>query len=133
MSHAEVNKAVTSCGIQCRHMDWGDERPPKLPWAVYMGDEAPIVSDDTTSVVRYDWTVELYEAERDKDLEERLGAAILQAFGPYRKREVWVSSEKCLMVTYDFTEIETYEGDTNGSKQSALRPEEPIQGQTDQD
>lgn len=133
MSHELVQQTVQSVGIQCRHMDWGDETPTKLPWAIYTGEETPIASDDTMSAVRNDWTVELYEAKRNADLERRLGAAILKAFGPYKKREVWVKSEGCLIVTYDFTEIETYEGDINGKEQSALRPEEPIQGQAEQD
>lgn len=105
MSHAEVYKTVSEV-VPCRHMSWGDERKPKLPWAVYYGDEKPFGADDKRFASRSDWTVELYQERRDAALEKKLGDAINEAFGPYTKRESWVKTEGMLLVTYDFHEIE---------------------------
>lgn len=105
MSHKEVYKAVSSV-VPCRHMTWGDEKKPKLPWAVYYGDEKPFGADDEMCAKRNDWTVELYQERRDAALEKKLGDAINDAFGPYKKRETNKTSEGVLLVTYDFHEIE---------------------------
>lgn len=109
MGSKELYAAVTSCGIPCRRNDWGDEKPPKLPWAVYTCEDTPYASDNRTYGVKHYWTVELYEDRHNKKLEDELYAALEEAFGPSTRREVWVNSQKCLMVTYDFAEIETFE------------------------
>lgn len=105
MSHKEVYAAVSSV-VPCRHMTWGDEKKPKLPWAVYYCEDSPFGADDQMWAITHDWTVELYEERRDAALEKKLGDAINEAFGPYTKKESWVKSEGMLMVTYDFQEIE---------------------------
>lgn len=105
MSHERVNEVVSSF-VPCRHMSWHDEKKPKLPWAVYYGEEVPFGADDELWASKLNWTVELYEECRDAQLEKELGAAINEAFGPYTKRESWVKSEGVLLVTYDFHEIE---------------------------
>lgn len=105
MSHKEVYTAVSTV-VPCRHVSWGDEKKPKLPWAVYYTEDRPMGADDEMWAIRHDWTVELYEERRDAALEKKLGDAINQAFGPYRKDESWVKSESLLMVTYTFHEIE---------------------------
>ena len=105
MSHERVNKVVSEL-VPCRHMSWGDERKPKLPWAVYYGAENPFGADDEMCAKRNDWTVELYEERRNAALEKKLGDAINEAFGPYTKEETWVKSEGVLLVTYIFHEIE---------------------------
>lgn len=105
MSHAKVYQAVSSV-VPCRHGSWGDERKPRLPWAVYYGDEKPFGADDEMCAKRVDWTVELYQERRDAALEKELGDAINEAFGPYTKREAWKTAEGLLLVTYDFHEIE---------------------------
>ena len=110
MSHADVYACVSEV-VPCRHEQWPDDTAPELPWAVYTGESSPIVMDDTQEGVIWDWTVELYERRRDAQLENNLGAAIIAAFGNYTKREVHIESEDCLMVTYDFRQIE---GDNNG-------------------
>lgn len=111
MSGADVYAAVTSCGIPCRRSDWGDEKPPKLPWAVYTCEDVPFSADGHVCKVKHYWTVELYEERRSKKLESKLGAAIDAAFGPYTRRESWVESQKCLLVAYDFAEIDEVDYD----------------------
>lgn len=105
MSHADVYACVSEV-VPCRHYAWPENEAPELPWAVYTGESDPIVSDDFQTGVVWHWTVELYERRRDAQLESRLEAAIVAAFGNYTKREVPVKSEDCLMVTYDFPQIE---------------------------
>lgn len=105
MSHERVNKVVSGF-VPCRHMSWGDERKPKLPWAVYYGEETSFSADNVRYAAISDWTVELYEERRDAALEKRLGDAINEAFGPYTREETWVKSEGVLLVTYTFREIE---------------------------
>lgn len=105
MSHADVYECVSGV-VPCRHMEWPAGTAPALPWAVYTCEDDPIVVDDFQIGVIHRWTVELYEKRRDAELERQLGAAIVAAFGNYTKREVWIESQDCLMVTYDFREIE---------------------------
>lgn len=105
MSHKEVYKAVSSI-VPCRHMSWGDEKKPKLPWAVYYCEDTPFGADDLMCAVRHDWTVELYQEKRDAALEKKLGDAINEAFGPYAKKETYKTADGMLLVTYDFHEIE---------------------------
>lgn len=111
MSGADVYAAVTSTGIPCRRNDWGDEKPPKLPWAIYTCEDDPFSADGHICTVRHNWTIELYEERHSKKLETAIEIELDKRFGPYTKREVWVESQKCLMVTYDFKEIEQVEYD----------------------
>lgn len=109
MSHKDVYDCVSQV-VPCRHMEWSlEEDVPPLPWAVYTGEEFPIRADDSTLAIRNAWTVELYEHARDAELERRLGEAIRAEFGSYVRRESWVKSEDCLMVAYEFQEIERIE------------------------
>lgn len=105
MSHKEVYEAVSSL-VPCRHMSWGDEKKPKLPWAVYYCEDVPLGADDHMWAVVHEWTVELYVDHRDAELEKKMDEVIDQTFGPFIKRESWVKSEQLLMITYDFQEIE---------------------------
>lgn len=111
MSHKTVYECVSGL-VPCRHMEWSleDDVPP-LPWAIYTGEEHPVCADNSTLAVRNDWTVELYEHARDAALEKALGEAIRAEFGNYTRRESWVKSEDCLMVTYEFHEIERIDND----------------------
>lgn len=113
MSHKSVYACVNDV-VPCCHMKWRKEDIPPLPWAVYTGEEFPIRADNGTAAVRNDWTVELYEHSRDAELERKLGEAIRAEFGSYVKRETWVESEDCLMVTYDFSEFERIEDEQQG-------------------
>lgn len=114
MSHKSVYECVSEV-VPCRHMSWSiEDQAPALPWAVYTGEEFPIVADNKTVATRNDWTVELYEHSRDAKLERRLGEAIRAKFGNYVKRESWVKSQDCLMVTYDFSEFERIEDEQQG-------------------
>lgn len=111
MSHRSVYECVNAI-VPCRHMEWSlEEDVPPLPWAVYVGEQFPICADNGTLATRNDWTVELYEHSRDAELEKALGKAIGAEFGNYTRRESWVKSEDCLMVTYEFQEIERIEDD----------------------
>ena len=105
MAHSDVYACVSAV-VPCRHMEWPDDSAPALPWAVYTCEDDPIVADDFQMAVTHRWTVELYEKRRDAELERELGDAIVAAFGNYTKRESWIASQDCLMVTYDFREIE---------------------------
>lgn len=105
MSYSDVYECVSQV-VPCRHYAWPDDSAPALPWAVYTGESDPIVADDFQTGAIHHWTVELYEKRRDAQLEASLEAAIVAAFGNYTKREVPIKSEDCLMVTYDFRQIE---------------------------
>lgn len=105
MSHKEVY-AVVSELVPCRHMSWGDEKKPKLPWAVYYADQLPIEGDDAMWAQRLNWTVELYQQRRDAELERKLEGAINATFGTFSKEESWVKTEGVLLVTYSFYELE---------------------------
>lgn len=104
MGHARVYATVSPV-VQVSHMDWHGHAPP-LPWAVYHGEDSPYRADNGQFAVKHSWTVELYERVRDSELEQRLGAAIRDSFGSYRRNETYVESEECLMVSYYFSEIE---------------------------
>lgn len=105
MGHAKVYQVVSAV-VPCAHMAWVDDSAPNLPWATYHGDDIDVWSDNSRTAVRHNWTVELYEKRRDKVLEQALGNAIEAAFGGYTRRESWIESEQCLMISYDFDEIE---------------------------
>lgn len=87
-------------------MAWPDKSAPNLPWATYEGHDDAIWANNHRIAVRHEWTVELYEKRRDRELEEALGESIAAAFGGYDRNESWVESEQCLMVAYYFSEIE---------------------------
>lgn len=111
MSHRKVYECVSRF-VPCRHMEWSlEEDVPPLPWAIYTGEEHPVCADNSTLAVRNDWTVELYEHARDAEIEKALGEAIRAEFGNYTRRESWVKSEDCLIVTYEFHEIEGVDND----------------------
>ena len=110
MAHADVYSTVSSV-VPCAHMAWTDRSAPDLPWATYSGSDEAIWAGDARIGVVHRWTVEHDEKRRDRELEEALGDAIAEAFGGYDRDESWVDSEQCLMVTYDFSEIE---GDFDG-------------------
>lgn len=110
MSHRSVYQAVSSV-VPCAHIEWENGSAPEMPWATYDGDSDAVWAGDEQIAVRHKWTVELYEKRRDAAVEKELGDAIRAAFGGYDRRESYISSEKCLMVAYDFEEIE---GDFDG-------------------
>lgn len=105
MAHKDVYAAVSSV-VPCAHLEWKDNSAPKLPWAVYYGDDHPIWAGDRQIAVRHEWTVELYEKARDPETEKKLGAALREAFGGYVRREAKDGTEGVLIITYDFSELE---------------------------
>lgn len=109
MAHKDV-QSVVSAVVPCIHMAWPDGSAPELPWAVYTGDTDPFCADDREIARTTRWTVELYERRRDAKLETELANAIRAAFGACARRESWVSSEQCLMVAFDFCEVEGEDG-----------------------
>ena len=107
MSHKDVQATVKSVGIPCAHLAFPKGTAPKLPWAVYAeNDTDGVCADNILYVPRHEWRVELYEASRDGELEEKLAQAIEQAFSPVRRYESWIEEENCLMVTFYFTEFD---------------------------
>lgn len=110
MSHADVYATVSQL-VPCSHMEWPNDSAPKLPWALYKGRDFPICADDMQIAVRHRWTVELYEARRDKDLEIALGNALRERFGEVQREELYIENDNLLEVAYTFYEIE---GDFDG-------------------
>ena len=113
MSHKDVYSVVSSVPLgdgtlPCAHMTWRDgSAPASLPWAVYyLDDESSMNADDTRYCSVRKWFVELYQKARDPELEAALEQAIVDNFSPYEKSESWLSTENCLLTSYNFTEIE---------------------------
>lgn len=113
MSHKDVYSVISSIPVgdgtlPCAHIAWREGLAPKtLPWAVYYLDEETSIDADNTRFAHVrKWFVELYQASRDGELENALEQAIIDNFSPFEKSESWVSSENCLLTSYNFTEIE---------------------------
>lgn len=105
MSHERVYATVSSI-VPCRHMEWPDDTAPNLPWALYHGEDVPIGADDMQIAVRHRWTVELYEARRNRKLEEELAGALRAEFGTVKRHESYVENDNMLDVIFTFYEIE---------------------------
>lgn len=106
MSHQKVQETVSGV-LPCAHLAFPKGTAPSLPWAVYAEENTEgVFADNTTYVPRHEWRVELYEASRDKELEDKLEQAIEQAFSPVRRYESWIEEENCLMVAFYFTEFD---------------------------
>ena len=105
MSHADVYAAVSPI-VPIRHIEWPKGSAPALPWAVYDGEDTPICAGDVQVAVKHRWTVELYEAKRNAELEKAVGDALREAFGAVYRDESWVEKENMLDVIYTFYQIE---------------------------
>ena len=105
MAHKDVYEVV-SAKVPTRHMEWPNDTAPPLPWALYHGEDTPIVADDVQIAVRRRWTVELYEKRRDKELETELANALRVRFGSVKREESWIENDNMLEVIYTFYEIE---------------------------
>lgn len=110
MSHERVFNAIKETGVPCAHMAWPKGSAPALPWCVYyLGDNhgyyGGFYADDTNYANCNLWIVELYMEYRDSEIEKKIEDAI-NTISPFRRYEVWVEKENCMMVSYMFTEIE---------------------------
>lgn len=111
MSATDVVSAVRSAGLQVAHMAWPENSAPALPWCVYyVYEDEPQFADDKRYANHWKWCVELYQRQDDGVTEEKLDAAIADAFGPYTKSEEWVESEGCIQTIYLFDQIQTIGG-----------------------
>lgn len=110
MSHRDVIDAVSPI-VPIVHMEWPNDSAPPLPWATYSGDDKPIGADNEQIAVRHRWTVELYEARRDKKVEKDVADALRERFGTVSRDESYIEKENLLMVAYTFYQIEgEYDG-----------------------
>lgn len=106
MTPEKVVETVESCGVPCAHRYYPEGSVPALPWAVYYLDESTgFCADNKTHERTANWIVELYEARKDPELENRLLGAIESAFSPCRIYESWIEDDESLMFAYHFTEI----------------------------
>ena len=110
MTHADVY-AVVSRFVPTSHMEWPNDSAPALPWALYSGESRPVGADNMQIAVRHEWTVDLYEKRRDKNLEKALGDALRERFGQVTRRENYIENDNMLEVSYTFGQLE---GETDG-------------------
>ena len=61
-----------------------------------------VFADDRNWSKMHRYRAELYMREYDPELRERFEDAV-GSIGPYTAYETWVPTERCLMVSYDFT------------------------------
>lgn len=82
--------------------EYSFNRPPPLPYLVYLTDERVRGSDDLCSIVEYGLSVELYSKGIDRKAEKKL-EDMLQIRGmEYTKNRIWVDSEKFFLTRYNF-------------------------------
>ena len=105
MSHEDVQRVVSGV-VPCCHMEWPPKTTPALPWALYHGEDTPIVADDVQIAVRHRWTVELYEKRTDEAVEKALADALREEFGSVRREESWVENDNMLVIIFTFYQIE---------------------------
>ena len=105
MAHTDVYEVVSAL-VPITHMEWPNDSAPDPPWALYHGEERPIVADDVQIAVRRHWTVELYEKRRDRELEKTLGDSLRERFGSVWREESYIENDNLLEVIYTFYEIE---------------------------
>lgn len=84
--------------------DAGGAGAPPLPFFTYdLVDPGTVRADDGDWCGLPTFEVELYEASRDRDLEDRVAEALRSEFGPVSRDEAWVAEEHCRMVAWTFT------------------------------
>ena len=99
----DVYQTLLLSGIPGTRMAYPEGEAPPLPWFVYMRRKGgEVIADDRNWSKMYRFRAELYMREYDPELVERFEDAI-GSIGPYKADETWVPTERCLMVSYDFT------------------------------
>lgn len=107
MSNKDVVKAVRKAGLKVAHIAWSTGSAPALPWCVYLLEEDSKLNADNSRWFSYPrWRVELYHLQNDETSEQKLEAALTEAFGDYDKYETWLESESCVLTAYEFNDIQ---------------------------
>lgn len=113
MAHQTVVSAVAEF-VPITHMEWPLDTAPALPWACYYLDrDYPICAEDAQVATKNRWVVELYERNRDKQLEREIRSALMAKFTAVRVEESYVENDNMLLVTFTFYEIEGEQDDSH--------------------
>lgn len=107
MSRELVVEAVESCGVPCAFVAWPERGAPSLPWAVFLPErDRALMADGKRWCGATRWRLELYQEQSDAELEDSLGDAIQEAFGPWTREDSWRDEEDVLVTSFRFTDIE---------------------------
>ena len=100
MTYQELKELLEATGIRFAFHHW--DRPPKMPYGVYFDDHNDNFAADGAvySTARH-FLVELYERQRDEELEGRL-EAVLDGVGLYwEKSSTYIDSERFWQISYE--------------------------------
>ena len=100
MTYQKLLHLLEPTGVPFAYHHW--ERPPKPPYGVYFDDYSDNFSADCAVYLEVDhMIIELYQSQRDRALEARIGAA-LTAAGIYWERDAqYLPTERLYQTTFE--------------------------------
>lgn len=78
------------------------EKPPQLPYVVILEDQSIYGADECNFIVIRSLTIELYSRTSKSTAEDALELLFNQKSVEYSKSTIWLPSERCYMVVYNF-------------------------------
>lgn len=100
MTYQELEQLLAPLGILFTFHHW--EKPPAMPYGVYFDDYTDnFEADDIAYAVIRRFNIELYERQRDLDLEGRLEDILTAADLYWDKNAAYIDSERFYQVAYE--------------------------------